>query len=107
MSDSEKSMMIGLLGQWLLLVGYTVLFLCSLYTGYRISRLRPMVIAAITIAITHIVYYALFLVWPDVLDFNETMLFSILLRFQILFSIMAGLVLAIRRYMWRSNSPSS
>jgi hypothetical protein len=35
---------------------------------------------------THAVYYALFLVYPGVLDAAQTMLFSIVLRYQVLFT---------------------
>jgi hypothetical protein len=57
--------------------------------GVRWPRLRPLAFAVGYSCRPHTVYYALFLVYPDVLDAAQTMLFSIILRYQMLFTTAA------------------
>ena len=94
-------MTIAVAGQWLLLGGYTALMAWSLLVGWRIPKLRPSAAVAGTLAFSHIVYYVLFLILPDVLDAGGTMLFSIAIRFQVLFTAALLLALAVRRNQWR------
>ncbi len=94
-------MTIAVAGQWLLLGGYTALLAWSILVGWRISRLRPSAAVASSLAISHVVYYVLFLILPDVLDAGGTMLFSIAIRFQVLFTAALLLALAVRRSQWR------
>ena len=53
------------------------------------------------LATPHIVYYGLFLVWPDVLDAAQTMQFSIALRYQMMFIVAAALAMKIAGRPWR------
>lgn len=84
-------------GQWALLGGYLALLAWVIIVGQRLPRLRPFAFVAGTVAASHIVYYALFLIFPDVLNGEATMLFSIAIRFQILFTAALLLALAVRR----------
>ena len=90
-------MTIATASQWALLGGYMTLLLWSAFVGGWLPRLRPVAWAAGSVAVSHVVYYALFLIWPDVLDGPATMLFSIALRFQILFTAAILLAMAVRR----------
>lgn len=86
------------LALWLqlgLLSGYGLLSLLALAALAR-PRWRPAAIATAFLAVPHAVYYALFLVWPDALSAQETMLFSILLRYQALFVTLFMLILLAR-----------
>lgn len=94
-------MSVATAGQWLLLGGYAALLVCSAVVGWRRPRLRPLAAAAGSIAVTHVAYYAAFLVWPDWLGFDATMLFSIAIRLQVLFLMGLGLGLAAGRGRWR------
>jgi hypothetical protein len=62
--------------QWGLLLGYLALSIVALVSLRRVES-RPMAAAVLFLAAPHIVYYGLFLVWPDVLDAAQTMQFSI------------------------------
>jgi hypothetical protein len=64
--------------QWGLLLGYLALSIVALASLRRVES-RPMAAAVLFLAAPHIVYYGLFLVWPDVLDAAQTMQFSIAL----------------------------
>jgi hypothetical protein len=64
--------------QWGLLLGYLALSIVALVSLRRVES-RPMAAAVLFLAAPHIVYYGLFLIWPDVLDAAQTMQFSIAL----------------------------
>lgn len=85
-----------------LLVGYVALLLIAAMTGVRWPRLRPLAFAVGVLSATHTAYYALFLVYPDVLDAAQTMLFSIILRYQVLFTTAIVLVIGMARGRWRN-----
>lgn len=86
--------------QWGLLVAYTVVALAALIDGCRPAA-RRMAVAVAFIAIPHAVYYALFLIWPDVLGPIGTMLFSIGLRYQPLGIAVLLLLLVRRGQLWK------
>ena len=85
-----------------LLVGYTMLLLIAAMAGARVRRLRPLAFSVGFLSATHVVYYALFLVYPGVLDAAQTMLFSIVLRYQVLFTTAIVLVMGMARGRWRN-----
>ena len=85
-----------------LLVGYVALLLIAAMAGIRWSRLRPLAFAVGVLSATHMLYYALFLVYPDVLNSAQTMLFSIVLRYQVLFTAAIVLVMGMARGRWRN-----
>ena len=85
-----------------LLVGYVALLLIAAMTGVRWPRLRPLAFSVGFLSATHAVYYALFLVYPGVLDAAQTMLFSIVLRYQALFTTTIVLVMGMARGRWRN-----
>jgi hypothetical protein len=85
-----------------LLVGYVALLLIAAMTGVLRPRLRPLAFAVGVLSATHTAYYALFLVYPDVLDAAQTMLFSIILRYQVLFTTTIVLVMGMARGRWRN-----
>ena len=87
--------------QWGLLVAYLTLVAAALIVGYRRPVLRPWAFAVGFLSATHVAYYWLFLVQPDVLDSEATMMFSIALRYQVLFTAMLTLGLAVMRDEWR------
>lgn len=85
--------------QWGLLIGFAVVTAVALIDGRRPAA-RRMSMAVLFFALPHAVYYALFLIWPDVLGATGTMLFSIALRYQPFF--VAALILALaRRGEWK------
>ena len=85
-----------------LLVGYVALLLIAAMTGVLRPRLRPLAFAVGVLSATHTAYYALFLVYPGVLDAAQTMLFSIVLRYQVLFTTTIVLVMGMARGRWRN-----
>ena len=85
-----------------LLIGYVTLLLIAAMAGVRWSRLRPLAFAVGVLSATHMLYYALFLVYPGVLDAAQTMLFSIVLRYQVLFTTTIVLVMGMARGRWRN-----
>ena len=87
--------------QWGLLVAHLALVAAALVVGYRRQALRPWAFAVGFLSLTHVAYYWLFLVWPDVLGGEATMMFSIALRYQVLFTAMLVLGLAVMRDEWR------
>ena len=87
--------------QYGLLYGYTALLLAALLIGWRWPRLRPLAFAVGFLSATHIVYYGLFLIWPDVLDGERTLLFSVVLRYQVLFTAALVLMMSVERGRWR------
>jgi hypothetical protein len=88
-------------GQWFLLGGYTFLLIWALIIGRRAPRLRPIATAAGSIAFTHVWFYATFLFRPDWLGYDQTMMFSIAIRLQVLFIVLLGLGIIVRRGRWR------
>ena len=86
--------------QWGLLLGYGALALAALAAGRR-PALRPLAFGVILLAFPHVAYYALFLIFPDVLDSRATMLFSITLRYQILFVATGVLLVAATGDRWK------
>ena len=85
-----------------LLIGYVTLLLIAAMAGVRWSRLRPLAFAVGVLSATHMLYYALFLVYPGVLDAAQTMLFSIVLRYQVLFTAAIVMVMVMARGRWRN-----
>lgn len=87
--------------QYGLLYGYLALLAGAFLTGWRRPRLRPLAFAVGFLSATHVAYYALFLIWPDVLDGAATLLFSVVLRFQVLFTGALILGASVARGRWR------
>lgn len=67
-----------------LLIGYSALLAAAVLVGWRWARLRPLAFAVGIVSGPHALFYILFLWLPDVLDGRETMLFSLMLRYQVL-----------------------
>lgn len=88
--------------QWGLLAGNVGLLLAALIVGARRRPARPWAFAVGMLAATHAVYYALFLMRNHVqlLDAEQTMLFSISLRYMVLFLASFLLLMALRRWPW-------
>lgn len=70
--------------QIVLLLGYSSLLAAALLVGWRWPRLRPLAFAVGIVSGPHAVFYLLFLWLPDVLGGRETMLFSLMLRYEVL-----------------------
>jgi hypothetical protein len=87
--------------QYGLLYGYTALLWGAFLAGWRWPRLRPLAFAVGFLSATHIAYYALFLIWPDVLNGEQTLLFSVVLRYQVLFTAALVLLMSVERGRWR------
>lgn len=87
--------------QWGLLVGFLSLIAAAALAGAKWPRVRPVAFAVGVLSLAHAVYYALFLVWPDVLAGYATMLLSIGTRWVVLFVSLAVLVIEILRQRWR------
>ena len=97
----EFAAAVALALQTWLLVGYVLLVVTSVMAGARWRRLRPLAFAVGFLAATHAVYYALFLIWPHVLSAPQTMLYSIVLRYQVLFTATIVLVMGMAKGRWR------
>lgn len=82
--------------QWGLLLGYGLLVIAALIAGRRRSA-RPLALGIIFLSLPHMVYYILFLILPQVLDGQQTMLFSLALRYQVLFTGALLLATDVRR----------
>lgn len=87
--------------QWGLLAGNVVLALAACIVGGRRPAARPWAFAVGVLAVAHAAYYALFLIWPEVLAAAGTMLFSIALRYMVTFLGGFLLVLAVWRRPWK------
>lgn len=85
--------------QWGLLIGYGLLLAAAVMAWPGLKR-RSLVGAVSFLAGPHVVYYALFLIFPDVLDASQTMYSSIALRYQMLF-IAAAVLIKELRSQWR------
>ena len=88
--------------QWGLLAWFIATLLLAFLTGWRWRRVRPTAFAVGFLAALHAGYYALFLVWPDVLGPLATMLYSIALRWVVGFVIVFVLVIAAKRESWKA-----
>lgn len=84
-----------------LFAGYAALLVAAFIVGGRRPPLRPLAFAAGMVAAGHVVFYALFLWWPEALDGRQTMLLSFILRYEVLFVAALALALAVRRDRWR------
>lgn len=80
-----------------LFLGYAALLIASVVVMVRRPRLRPLAFAVGIVSGPHAVFYILFLWFPDVLDGRETMLFSLMLRYQVLGILALVLGLAVLR----------
>ena len=93
-------MTVPLVLQWGVFVGFLTVLIAAALAHHLGPRTRPAAFAVAFLALTHSVYYALFLIWPDALGAYGTMLFSIALRWLVLFVIVAMLAMAVRRQQW-------
>lgn len=84
-----------------LLLGYVLLLACAVLAGWHTRQVRPLASAVGVLAASHVVYYVLFLLLPDVLDGQATMTFSIVLRYQVLFVAVLSLAIGIMRGRWQ------
>ena len=93
-------MNVALALQWGLLVAFLAA-LAFAALAYRLwPRARPVAFAVGFVSAAHGVYYALFLVWPEALGPQGTMLFSIGLRWLVLFVAVFMLAMALKREQW-------
>lgn len=83
-----------------LAVGFLGLVVAALLAGARRPAIRPFAFATGVVAGSHALYYVLFLWFPDVLDAQGTMLFSIVLRYEVLGLVAISLALAVRGARW-------
>lgn len=83
-----------------LALGFAACVVIAFIVGARRPVVRPGAFAAGVVAGSHTLYYVLFLWFPDVLDAPQTMLFSIVLRYEILGLAAVSLALAIKRARW-------
>jgi hypothetical protein len=84
--------------QWILLYGYVITLAVCTFFFLTNRRVRPVAFAVGFVALTHTVYYLAFLVYPGWLDGVQTMNFSIAIRFHILFTGIASLILTVLHY---------
>ena len=83
-----------------LALGFLSLLVVALIAGAKRRGVRPTAFAAGVVAGSHALYYVLFLWFPDVLDAAETMLFSIVLRYEVLGLVAIILALSVLRGRW-------
>ena len=84
-----------------LFTGYAALLVVAFVVGWRRPRLRPVAFAAGMVAAGHALFYASFIWFPELLDARQTMLFSFVLRYQLLFVTALVLALTVIRDRWR------
>lgn len=87
--------------QWGLLAVFVTTLLLAVMAGVLWRRLRPTAFAVGFLAWWHALYYALFLIWPDVLGPYATMMYSIGTRYLVGFVALFTLAIAIKREAWR------
>ncbi len=85
-----------------LFTGYAVLLAAALIVGGRRRRLCPLAFAVGVVALPHALFYAEFLWFPAFLDGYQTMLFSLMLRYQVLGVAVLVLAMAVIRDRWRT-----
>jgi hypothetical protein len=83
-----------------LALGFLSLLVVALIAGAKRRHVRPTAFAAGVVAGSHALYYVLFVWFPDVLDAAETMLFSIVLRYEVLGLVAIILALSVLRGRW-------
>lgn len=87
--------------QWGLLVGNAALVAAAAVCSWARPQARPWAFAVGVLAGSHGIYYALFLWQPRILAPEQTMLFSIALRYMVVFMAAFLLMLSARRVSWR------
>lgn len=85
-----------------LAVGFLGLLVAAVIAGARRPVVRPVAFAAGVVAGSHALYYVLFLWFPHVLDATQTMLFSIVLRYEVLGLVAISVALAVKRARWET-----
>ena len=93
-------MRMALIWQWGRLGGNVALLLAALVAGWRRPLARPWAFAVGVLAAAHGLYYALFLMEPRVLTAEQTILFSISLRYMVVFLAAFLLIMTIWRRPW-------
>lgn len=83
--------------QWTTLAAYGLLAAVCVVIGWRRPSLRAEGWALFLVALNHVAWYAMFLLAPDWLDGPATMLWSIVLRLHVAFTMMLWLILKARR----------
>ena len=83
-------------------VGFLGLLVGAVHAGARRPVVRPVAFAAGVVAGSHALYYVLFLWFPHVLDATQTMLFSIVLRYEVLGLVAISVALAVKRARWET-----
>lgn len=78
-----REMGVGTALQWLVLVAFGVVAVASVYVLARRQGLAGVAVALLGVAINHVAYYGVFLVFPDWLGETATMLWSIVLRLHV------------------------
>jgi hypothetical protein len=84
-----------------LLIGNTALLAAMLVLGWRHKSLRPWAFAVGFLSAIHAAYYYFFLIQPGVLGAYATMMFSIGLRYVVLFLSVLVMVLVKMSDRWR------
>lgn len=85
-------MTVSTAAQWILLAGYAALLLASLGVGWRRERLRPLAFTVGFLAFTHTAFYVAFLLLPGWMDGRQLFNFSIVIRYQVLFTALLLLI---------------
>ena len=83
-----------------LALGFLSLLVVALIAGAKRRHVRPTAFAAFIVAGSHALYYVLFVWFPDALDGPQTMLFSIVLRYEVLGLVAFILALSVLRGRW-------
>lgn len=86
--------------QWMTLVAYGLVALACVVALARQRRaLAGVAVALLVVALNHVAYYVVFLLFPDWLGALETMLWSIVLRLHV-----AGTALLALAVAWRESA---
>lgn len=89
--------------QWGLLIGFSVCFIAAVYFLISRKKVRFIYFGIASIALSHLVYYILFLLHPGFLTSDQTASFSIAIRYHVFFVLVIGLILAATSARWKNE----
>jgi hypothetical protein len=89
---------VGLSLQWTALAAFGLLGVLCVYAARRWPRRAgPIGVAVLVVAVNHIAYYVAFLIFPEWLSAQPTLVWSVVTRLHVAFTFAVILVMAARR----------
>lgn len=89
---------VGLALQWTALAAFGLLAAGGVYAAWRWPRRAgPIAMAVLVVAVNHMAYYVAFLIFPEWLSAQPTLLWSVVTRLHVAFTFAVILAAAARR----------